>query len=264
MKPYMVTAGNHEANCVNGGTSGYTESICPIGQTNFTQFINRFGLVMPGSGESPAGRELQKRFGLEGMWEDGIEVLARGSGSNDERKALPRSGSGGSFADAKERARRSAAVSSASKLGQALPPFWYSFDYGMAHFLMIDTETDFGVGLIAPDEPGGVQGDLYDGNFASYKDQQIDFIKKDLESVDRWVTRELSSFDSSSFEPSLMFHDFFPAWVVVAGHRPWYVSNSGPCPTCQVAFEDMLVKGGVDLAVFGEPQPFRRSLEVCL
>lgn len=191
----MVTAGNHEANCVNGGTSGYTESICPVGQTNFTSFVNRFGLVMPGSGESLAARGLQKRFGLDGMWEDGIEMLARGP--SEERKAKPRSrarsGSGPSFADAKEHARRSAAASSTSKLGQALPPFWYSFDYGMAHFLVIDTETDFGVGLIAPDELGGGQKDLYDGNFASYADQQIDFIKQDINSVDRFVTRESSS-----------------------------------------------------------------------
>jgi hypothetical protein len=25
----------------------------------------------------------------------------------------------------------------------ANPPFWYSFEYGMAHIVMIDTETDF-------------------------------------------------------------------------------------------------------------------------
>ena len=41
----------------------------------------------------------------------------------------------------------------ASKL--ALPPFWFSFEYGMAHIVMFDTETDF---PNAPDGPGGSAG----------------------------------------------------------------------------------------------------------
>ena len=68
------------------------------------------------------------------------------------------------------------------------PPFWYSFDYGMTHFLIIDTETDLGVGLVGPDETGGSQNDQ-DGPFGSYKDQQVDFITNDLLGVDRSVTR---------------------------------------------------------------------------
>lgn len=38
----MVGAGNHEANCDNSGYKVYTESLCPVGQTNFTGYINRF------------------------------------------------------------------------------------------------------------------------------------------------------------------------------------------------------------------------------
>ncbi len=37
----------------------------------------------------------------------------------------------------------------------ANPPFWYSFEYGMVHVAMIDTETDF---PSAPDQPGGSAG----------------------------------------------------------------------------------------------------------
>lgn len=43
----------------------------------------------------------------------------------------------------------------AANRAQALanPPFWYSFEYGMVHVTMIDTETDF---ANAPDAPVSV------------------------------------------------------------------------------------------------------------
>ena len=37
-----------------------------------------------------------------------------------------------------------AAQTRANAAALAKPPFWYSFDYGMAHFVMMDTETDLG------------------------------------------------------------------------------------------------------------------------
>src|ERR1700733_4329457 len=136
----MVGPGNHEANCINGGSGANSEAtLCPVGQTNFTQYINRFGLVMPTSQSSPSHNPAQQRAREE-----------------------------------------------ASRLSK--PPFWYSFDYGMAHFLVFDTETDLGVGLVGPDELGGGQNDE-DGPFGKYKDQQHDFIINDLAGVDRHVTR---------------------------------------------------------------------------
>ncbi|KAI5476675.1 Metallo-dependent phosphatase-like protein [Pseudohyphozyma bogoriensis] len=50
IKPYMVTAGNHEANCDNSKD----ESTCVVGQTKFTGFINRFSEVMPSSIDASA------------------------------------------------------------------------------------------------------------------------------------------------------------------------------------------------------------------
>ncbi|CAI7654737.1 unnamed protein product [Penicillium glandicola] len=106
------------------------------------------------------------------------------------------------------------------------PPFWYSFEYGMAHVVMIDTETDF------PDAPSGVGGSakLNGGPFGT-TNQQIDFLKADLASVDRSVT----------------------PWVIVAGHRPWYSTggSSNICDPCQEAFEGLFYQYGVDLGVFG-------------
>lgn len=108
----------------------------------------------------------------------------------------------------------------------ALPPFWYSFEYGMAHVVMINTETDF------PDAPDGTDGSakLDSGPFGS-SNQQLEFLKADLASIDRTVT----------------------PWVIVAGHRPWYSTGGSDniCTPCQEAFEDLFYEYGVDLGVFG-------------
>ncbi|UJO25237.1 Acid phosphatase [Fulvia fulva] len=106
----------------------------------------------------------------------------------------------------------------------ALPPFWYSFEYGMAHVVMIDTETDF---PSAPDQPGG-SAHLGGGPFGA-PGQQLNFLKADLASVDRSVT----------------------PWVIVAGHRPWYSIGGSVCDVCQTAFEPLFYKYGVDLGIFG-------------
>lgn len=93
----------------------------------------------------------------------------------------------------------------------ALGNFWYSFDYGMAHFAVIDTETDF---ENAPDE--GVT--LQSGPFGK-AGQQLAWLEKDLSSVDRSKT----------------------PWVIIAGHRAMYVSGTDgevySCEPCIAAFE---------------------------
>ncbi|KAI4858746.1 putative acid phosphatase [Hypoxylon rubiginosum] len=106
----------------------------------------------------------------------------------------------------------------------ANPPFWYSFEYGMVHFIMINTETDFDD---APDGQGGSAG-LNSGPFG-VADQQLEFLEADLASVDRTVT----------------------PWLLVGGHRPWYTTGGSGCDPCQAAFEPLLYKYGVDLAIFG-------------
>jgi hypothetical protein len=62
--------------------------------------------------------------------------------------------------------------------------FWYSFDYGMVHYVQLDTETDLGHGFIAPDEPNGVEAEDA-GPFSTLKDAQTKWLAKDLASVDR-------------------------------------------------------------------------------
>lgn len=185
-KPYMVSPGNHEADCAE---IPHLTLLCPEGQKNFSDFSNRYAGMMPTA------------FLLDG-------------------------GSDSTAAAARKKAQ-----------GLARPPFWYSFDYGMAHVVMIDTETDFDN---APDGPNGSAG-LNGGPFGA-PNQQIDFLDADLSSVDRTVT----------------------PWIIVAGHRPWYTNgkSSTPCAPCQAAFEGLLYKYGVDLAAFGHVHNMQRFLPI--
>lgn len=172
-KAYMASPGNHEADCTE---INYTSGLCPQGQRNFTDFMNRFGRTMPSAFPS--------------------------SSKNTTASAL---------------AAKAKALSN--------PPFWYSFEYGMAHIVMFNTETDF---PNAPDAPGGSAG-LESGPFGA-PNQQLDFLAADLASVDRSVT----------------------PWLIVAGHRPWYSTGGGSvCQPCQAAFEPLLYQYNVDLAIFG-------------
>ncbi len=73
-----------------------------------------------------------------------------------------------------------------SSESQGLQNFWYSFDHGMVHYIQFDTETDLGHGLIGPDQPGGSDGE--DSGPFGLMNQQVDWLRKDLASVDRKKT----------------------------------------------------------------------------
>lgn len=171
-KAYMASPGNHEADCQE---IPHTSGLCAEGQSNFTDFMHRFGKTMP------------KAF------------------ASTSRNA-------------------SAKASAALARSLAVPPFWFSFEYGMAHVVMINTETDF---PSAPDGQNGSAG-LNGGPFGA-PGQQLRFLEADLASVDRRRT----------------------PWVIVGGHRPWYSTGGSSCEPCQAAFEPLLYKYGVDLAIFG-------------
>lgn len=117
--------------------------------------------------------------------------------------------------------------------------FWYSFDHGMVHYVQLSTETDLGNGIVAPDEPGGDSKEN-SGPFGKYPNEQVDWLKKDLTSVNRQKT----------------------PWVIVAGHRPWYVSapndTSNVCLNCQKAFEPLFHEFSVDLVLSGHVHAYER------
>lgn len=126
--------------------------------------------------------------------------------------------------------------------------FWYSFDYGLAHFVSIDGETDFANSPeysfaedVSGDETlpkesetyitdsgpfGAIDGSVKDTkSYAQYK-----WLKKDLESVDRKQT----------------------PWVVVMSHRPMYsTAYSSYQKDLRAAFEGLLLENGVDAYLSG-------------
>lgn len=118
--------------------------------------------------------------------------------------------------------------------------FWYSWDYGMVHFITIDSETDLLVGLQSPDEVGGYGAGANSGPFGA-PNQQIQWLEYDLASVDRKKT----------------------PWIVVGFHRPWYIAasndSSSVCLDCQKAFEPLFVKYGVDLYMSGHVHLYERN-----
>ncbi|KFY28131.1 hypothetical protein V491_00620 [Pseudogymnoascus sp. VKM F-3775] len=125
-----------------------------------------------------------------------------------------------------------------SKESGGVENFWYSFDHGMTHYIQLDTETDLGHGYIGPDEANGTEG-FSEGPFG-IMNQQTTWLENDLKSVDRTKT----------------------PWVIVAGHRPWYLSaknESGTiCWSCKEVFEPLLIKYGVDLVYSGHAHVYER------
>lgn len=127
--------------------------------------------------------------------------------------------------------------------------FWYSFDYGLAHFISLDGETDFANSpewsfaedisgnethpkesetFITDSGPfGAVDGSANDTK--SY--EQYKWLKKDLESVDRKKT----------------------PWVIAMSHRPMYSSSFSSYELhVRQAFESLLLENGVDAYVSGQ------------
>lgn len=53
-------------------------------------------------------------------------------------------------------------------------------------------------------------------------------------------------------------------WVIVMGHRPWYISatnrSSTVCLDCQKAFEPTLIEYNVDLVMHGHVHAYQRNM----
>lgn len=135
MKPYMVGAGNHEGTYTSR-TSQHTytykdssiippladcnedtnqQNLCPIGQTNFTGYINRFGGMMPAAPATIFGRDLEDEFAETfSPREVNVKDTAERRRASDTRVKAAEKRSAKSLAN---------------------PPFWYSF--GASKFISL-------------------------------------------------------------------------------------------------------------------------------
>lgn len=104
---------------------------------------------------------------------------------------------------------------------------WYSFNYGMVHFIIIDTETDF------DGAPAGPHTDLNGGNFKPNGSQKL------------WLEADLQKARNNRSNVS---------WIIVAAHRPFFGSRprytntsfGQNCPSCKIAFSKLIYQYGVD------------------
>lgn len=139
---------------------------------------------------------------------------------------------------------------------------WYSYDYGLAHFISLDGETDFADSPEWPflrdiaegsntDETHPTETETFvtdSGPFGAIDDDQIydntayeqyQWLVSDLESVDRTKT----------------------PWVIAMSHRPMYsTETSSYQANVRAAWESVLLAHGVDLYLAGHIHWYERLL----
>mmetsp|Transcript_1188 Transcript_1188/g.2355 ORF Transcript_1188/g.2355 Transcript_1188/m.2355 type:complete len:575 (-) Transcript_1188:542-2266(-) len=115
---------------------------------------------------------------------------------------------------------------------------WYSFNYGLAHFVGLNTETDFPG---AAEETRGDSGFIPAGGFGR-KGEFLEWLEADLAKAD--AERHLRP------------------WVIVGGHRPlyeWIYLEDDPLVK---AVEDLFMKYHVDMYLCGHKHTYFRTLPV--
>ena len=114
----------------------------------------------------------------------------------------------------------------------AVNNMYFSFDYGLVHFISIDTEVGY------PGSPEGPGTVLNSGPFGD----QLGWLEADL-------------------KKAVANRGQVP-WILVAGHRPYYSSNfegEGMWPPSQQWFEPLFVQYEVDIVYWGHIHWYERS-----
>ena len=112
---------------------------------------------------------------------------------------------------------------------------WYSFNYGLVHYITINTETDF---TSAPEEHHGDSGILPAGGFGA----NGEFIQ--------WLENDLIKANASRH---------IRPWIIVGGHRPWYIDSTKIVNNLKETFEDLFLKYKVDIYFNGHKHHSLRS-----
>ncbi|KAK0386965.1 hypothetical protein NLU13_5278 [Sarocladium strictum] len=136
--------------------------------------------------------------------------------------------------------------------------FWYSFDYGLAHFVSIDGETDY------PNSPewsfardlAGKKGDHVTPKDTFVTDSgpfgKVDGDLKDNKAYEQWnwLNKDLAAVDRTK-----------TPWVFVMSHRPLYSSEVSKYQLAmRAAWEDLMLEHGVDAYIAGHIHWYERLL----
>ena len=126
--------------------------------------------------------------------------------------------------------------------------FWYSFDYGLAHFISFNGETDY---PNSPEYP--FARDLH-GSETSPKESETfitdsgpfgyvngNYSVKESYEQYQWLLKDLASVDRTK-----------TPWVIAMSHRPMYSSGvSSYQKYMRNTFESLFINNGVDLYLSG-------------
>ena len=109
----------------------------------------------------------------------------------------------------------------------AVNNMWFSFDYGLVHFISVDTETGY------PGAPEGPGTPMNGGPFGD----QLGWLEADLKKA---VANRANV-----------------PWILVSGHRPYYSSGGVERPS-RPAFEPLFVQYDVDIVYWGHVHWYER------
>ncbi len=126
--------------------------------------------------------------------------------------------------------------------------FWYSFDYGLAHFVSINGETDFPNSPewpFARDTKAGetlpTAGQTFITDSGPFGDVDGSYNDNSAYAQYKWLAKDLAAADRTKMP-----------WVIVMSHRPMYSSGvSSYQKNLRAAFEALLLQNGVDTYLSG-------------
>ena len=170
---------------------------------------------------------------MDGVWSERPYMFCPGNHETSCNEGTPDVCTDGqqNFTSYRERFRMPARESG------AVNNMWFSFDYGLVHFISVDTEVDY------PGSPEGPGTLLNSGPFGD----QLAWLEADLKKA---VANRATV-----------------PWILAAGHRPYYSSNleyQGMWPPSQQWFEPLFVKYGVDIVYWGHIHWYERSWPTAL
>lgn len=134
--------------------------------------------------------------------------------------------------------------------------FWYSFDYGLAHFISFNGETDYPSSPEAPfardlknGEKAPKANETYITDSGPFGAVNGDITKKESYEQYNWLEEDLKKVDRTK-----------TPWVIAMSHRPMYSSQvSGYQANMRNAFEDLFIKYGVDAYLSGHIHWYERT-----